>query len=48
MTVNVFGEGLAGRVVRIIDSDACHWPAKYLNEFMAIARTPSELKGLRA
>jgi hypothetical protein len=48
MTVNVFREGLAGRVVRMTASGACHWPAKHLNEFLGIARSPSEPKGLRA
>jgi hypothetical protein len=48
MTVNVFGGGLACRVVRMSDSGACHWPAKHLNEFLGIDRTPSDPKGLRA
>ena len=48
MTINVFGEGLANRVVGMTAPGACHWPAKHLNEFPGIARTPSEPKGLRA
>jgi hypothetical protein len=47
MTVNVFGKYLAGRVVCMTDSGACHWPVKHPNEFPGIARTPSEPKGLR-